>query len=70
MQFHVEMTPALVQAWLAEPGARQEIDQERRAGNPGVQSREEMLTNLEQRTGAMGKVAVRLYDRWAQGLRT
>lgn len=70
MQFHVEMTPALVQAWLADPGAEREIEQERKAGNPGVQSREEMLTNLARRTDAMGEVAVRLYDRWAQGLRT
>jgi hypothetical protein len=69
MQFHVEMTAALVRTWLADPGAGREIAQECRAGNPGVQPPAEILTDLERRTDAMGKVAERLYARWASGLR-
>lgn len=69
MQFHVEMTAALVRNWLADPGAGREIAQECRAESPGVQPPAEILTDLVRRTGAMGKVAERLYDRWAQGLR-
>jgi GMP synthase-like glutamine amidotransferase len=68
MQFHVEMTTALVRTWLADPGAEREIAQECRAGSPGVQPPTEILSDLERRTDAMGKVAERLYARWALGL--
>jgi len=68
MQFHVEMTPALIRTWLADPGAGRDLEQERRARNPGVQAPDEILTDLERRTDAMGLVAARLYERWALGL--
>lgn len=68
MQFHVEMTPALIRTWLADRSAVQDIERERQAGSPGVQAPAEMLTDLERRTDAMGLVAARLYDRWALGL--
>jgi GMP synthase-like glutamine amidotransferase len=69
MQFHIEMTPALVTAWTREPGAADEVEEERaRTGGPGVQSPEEMCRDLERRCEAMRTLAWRLYDRWARGL--
>lgn len=68
MQFHCEMTPALVIDWSDDSG-RAEIDNERhRTGGPGVQSVEAMRTDLERRTSALNSVAARLYARWARGL--
>jgi GMP synthase-like glutamine amidotransferase len=70
MQFHVEMTPALIRSWLADPLAAQDIERERQHGNaPGVQSPAVIARDVELRTERMGAVATRLYDRWAQGLR-
>lgn len=71
MQFHIEMTPELVTAWSCDPGAADEVEEERaRTGGPGVQSPEAMREDLERRTAAMKALAWRLYDRWARGLRT
>lgn len=70
MQFHIEMTPELVTAWTGDPGAADEVEEEReRTGGPGVQSPEEMCRDVERRCEAMRTLAWRLYDRWAQGLR-
>lgn len=70
MQFHVEMTPELVQAWASDPGAEAEVAEERRAtGGPGVQAPAAMCEALRPRTEAMRVLAWRLYDRWARGLR-
>ncbi len=70
MQFHIEMTPELVTAWTREPGAADEVEEERvRTGGPGVQSPEEMSRDVERRCEAMRTLAWRLYDRWARGLR-
>lgn len=70
MQFHVEMTPALVTAWASDPGAAGEVEEERaRTGGAGVQSPGEMCRDVERRCEAMRTVAWRLYDRWARGLR-
>ena len=69
-QFHVEMTPALVMAWARDPGAADEIAEERaRTGGAGVQSPEEMCRDVERRCEAMRTLAWWLYDRWARGLR-
>jgi GMP synthase-like glutamine amidotransferase len=70
MQFHIEMTPGLVTSWAGDPGAADEVEEERaRTGGPGVQSPGEMCRDVEQRCEAMGTLAWRLYDRWARGLR-
>jgi GMP synthase-like glutamine amidotransferase len=70
MQFHIEMTPALVESWAREPGAAEEVAEERaRTGGAGVQTPDEMCRDLERRTAAMKTHAWRLYDRWARGLR-
>jgi GMP synthase-like glutamine amidotransferase len=70
MQFHVEMTPELVQDWAGAAGAESEVAEERaRTGGPGVQSPAAMCEALVDRAGAMRVVAWRLYDRWARGLR-
>ena len=68
MQFHCEMTPALVQAWMATGG--EEIAQERVAtGAPGVQSAPRMLADAAARSARMHTLARHLYARWAEGLR-
>lgn len=70
MQFHIEMTPELVRLWSGKPSGRDEIETERRVtGGLAVQSPAEQCDDLELRCARMGKVAERLYDRWAQGLR-
>ena len=68
MQFHCEMTPALVDAWTQTGG--EEIALERAAsGGPGVQSPAQMSANAAQRAGRMHALSRRLYERWADGLR-
>jgi GMP synthase-like glutamine amidotransferase len=70
MQFHIEMTPELVTAWARDPGAAGEVEAERAlTGGPGVQSPGEMCRDAERRSEAMKRLAWRLYDRWARGLR-
>jgi GMP synthase-like glutamine amidotransferase len=68
MQFHCEMTPALVQDWT-RTGA-EEIAEEQRAGRgQGVQDVAEIRRDVEARSARLNAVAARLYARWAQGLR-
>ena len=70
MQFHVEMTPALVNGWISDPNGRRELDQAiERQGAVGVQSAEEIVSNLDQRTQRMSRIADRIYQRWLCGLR-
>jgi GMP synthase-like glutamine amidotransferase len=64
LQCHVEMTPDLVEAWLAT-GAR-ELPQ---ASTPALQSAADIRAGLEVRTGALNAVADDVYARWVQGLR-
>jgi len=70
MQFHVEMTPQLVNSWVSDPAGIDEIDKafERQRGT-GVQRAEKITLNVEQRTQKMSRLADRLYQRWSQGLR-
>jgi len=70
MQFHVEMTPQLVNAWVNDPAGIDEIDKafERQRGT-GVQRAEEITLNVDQRTQKMSRLADRLYQRWSQSLR-
>lgn len=70
LQFHCEMTPALIRAWLAqERWRRQPAPAERGADTlAAVQTAEEILDCMEQRTRRMNTLAARLYERWAEGL--
>ena len=70
MQFHIEMTPDLVNGWVSNVYGRREIDEafERQHG-VGVQRAEEIVLNLNERTQRMNCLAARVYDRWLRGLR-
>jgi len=65
MQFHVEMTPAMVRSWC-DSGVG-EIAASR--SSPAVQTPEEMEVDLDARARALNAVADRLYDRWIEGLK-
>lgn len=70
MQFHVEMTPQLVEGWSTDADGVEEIDQAYEQQNGvGVQRAEQMKSDLEQRTQRMSVLADRIYDRWISGLR-
>ena len=64
MQCHVEMTPGLIRAWCKD------WDKERvgKAG-PSVQTPEQMFERLEERVRSLNEIAVRLYERWIEGLK-
>jgi GMP synthase-like glutamine amidotransferase len=69
MQFHCEMTPALVRAWIDDENWIVEVEEERRAnGGPAVQDAREMMHEVHVRTRRMNALAARLYDRWSKGL--
>jgi GMP synthase-like glutamine amidotransferase len=69
LQFHCEMTPALVKEWATDPEGVAEIIEERhRTGGPGVADPDAMLRELDSRTRRMNALAGRLYERWARGL--
>jgi GMP synthase-like glutamine amidotransferase len=69
MQFHCEMTPALIRAWTDDPTWLEEVTLERRLnGGPGVQNAEQMLNRVEARCATMNRFAARLYARWSEGL--
>ena len=70
MQFHVEMTPSLVNGWVSDPNGKREIDQAfERQGGAGMQRAEEIVVNLDQRTQRMSHIADRIYQRWLRGVR-
>ncbi|MGE5337368.1 MAG: type 1 glutamine amidotransferase [Gemmatimonadota bacterium] len=70
MQFHCEMTPALVRDWALDADSAREIAEERRqTGGPGVNDADAMLREVAARTAAMNALAARLYARWTRGLR-
>ena len=70
MQFHVEMTPQLVNSWVSDPDGIDEIDAAfKLQGGMGVQRAHEITLNVDQRTQQMSRLADRLYQRWSQGLR-
>jgi GMP synthase-like glutamine amidotransferase len=69
MQFHCEMTPALIEAWTSDAVWAEEIEVERReTGGPGVQGAEQMRDRAEMRCAAMNELAARMYARWSEGL--
>ena len=67
MQCHIEMTRVLIETWC-EHGAR-EIE-ESISASPAVQSREEMLKDIDAKVAALNAVADRVYAEWTKNLRT
>jgi GMP synthase-like glutamine amidotransferase len=71
MQFHVEMTPQLVNAWVTDPRGAHEIDEAfQRQGGSGVQRVEEIVLNVDERAQRMSRLADRIYQRWLRGTRS
>lgn len=68
MQFHCEMTPALVDAWTGTEGAAEIDDERRRSGGPGAQSPQQIRADAAARCARLNVLAARLYARWARGL--
>jgi GMP synthase-like glutamine amidotransferase len=64
MQCHVEMTPELIQSWIAS-GA-DELAEHRKS--PAVQQPADMQRDLVPRLGRLHQVADKLYDRWTASL--
>lgn len=62
LQCHVEMQADMVPAWL------EYYREEMPAPSPSVQSREEMLRDLEQRIASLHVLADIIYDVWITGL--
>jgi len=60
LQFHVEVTGAMVHGWCAE--YRAELAQ--CAGRPAVQSAEQMMERLAERIRELHRVADAVYDLW------
>lgn len=68
MQFHVEATPEIVNAWVGHPSGAREIDEAFRCqGGTGVQRAEEIVANVDERTQRMSRLADRIYQRWLRG---
>jgi len=64
LQFHVEMTCALTETWLASGS-----DELPAASTPATQTASDIRRNLDARIDALHGVANDIYARWAQGLR-
>jgi len=67
MQFHLEMTPELVDAYVEANGKA--LDRELVKGAPAVNTRCEIGADLERRTTAMHAVLRQAYGRWVKGLK-
>ncbi len=68
MQFHCEMTPALIDDWIGAEG-QAEIEAEcARTGGPGAQSPASIRADMQMRATLLNQLAARLYARWALGL--
>lgn len=66
MQFHLEMTPGLIDRSLARNG--HELVREREAGNPAVGTLEDTAADAASRSAAMHVLMTRLYRRWSLAL--
>ena len=64
MQCHVEMTPELINTWIATGG--EEIRESR--SSPAVQDPAEITREMGPRLTALNQVANRIYDRWTDGI--
>jgi GMP synthase-like glutamine amidotransferase len=63
MQCHIEMTPELVQDWVGR------ASDDTLSPSPSIQSRQEILANLNEKIAALQSHANTVYQRWIQGLR-
>jgi GMP synthase-like glutamine amidotransferase len=65
MQCHVEMTPELIAAWCADWSRElQSLAQQM----PSVQTPQQMLADVQDKTAKLHRVADRLYAEWLKGL--
>ncbi len=67
MQCHVEMTPALILAWVAE-GVAEIAAEAAQRGYGATQAPVDILRDIEDRSAALSRVAAGLYARWWQGV--
>ena len=67
LQCHVEMTPELIRAWCRDWEKEVEALARRQ---PSVQTPDEMLRSVDERTRDLNSIADVLYRRWLEGLRT
>lgn len=68
MQFHLEMTPELVDVYIDANG--KVLDRQLANGAPAVNTQAEVMTDLGPRTAAMHAMLRKAYGRWAQGLKS
>ncbi len=66
LQCHVEMTPDLIRAWIADWSQEVTVLSKLAAS---VQTPAQMEQDIDARTRALNAVADRLYDRWIEGLK-
>src|SRR5690606_14746820 len=67
MQFHLEMTPELVDVYMQANG--KVLDRELAKGATAVNTRQEIESRLDERTAAMHDMMRKAYGRWAKGLK-
>ncbi|TFL15002.1 type 1 glutamine amidotransferase [Pusillimonas caeni] len=67
MQFHLEMTPELVDVYVRANG--KVMDRELAKGAAAVNTREEIEADLDRRTAAMHAMLRKAYARWIHGLK-
>jgi hypothetical protein len=66
MQFHVEMTSALIETWCRVWSKKIE---KLAQFTPSVQTQDEMLDRVEEKVRALNVVADRIYAQWIKGLK-
>jgi GMP synthase-like glutamine amidotransferase len=67
MQFHCEMTPALVRDWV-RTGAAEVASERAMNGGPAAQEAADVLIDVDRKADELSRLAARLYARWARGL--
>ena len=65
LQCHVEMTEPMIREWC-QVGANEITEN---SGSPGVQSAEDMQSQMQDKLPGLHRVAAQLYYRWLQGLK-
>lgn len=60
MQFHVEMTPEMVATWVRKYGSDLE------SSSSCIHSEQQLLSRIDDRVEALGRVADQLYGRWLE----
>ena len=65
LQCHVEMTPAMIESWLASGGG----ELRENLASPAVQPAERIVAETPTRLPVLSSTAERLYRRWIENLR-